>query len=512
MSDEPEKENDEVAGDTAVAEAGETEAPVRLKQTVDVHDVGPCKKHIKVTIDREDIDGRLNEKFTELVAGHKSNVPGFRPGKAPRKIVERLYKEDVYREVRGELLMASLEQLAEEQDIAPLAPPNLDPARIVVPPTGPMVYEFEVEVRPQFTLPEYKGLKLKKPVQTFTDVDVERERRRLLESFGQLVPKDEPATVDIGDIIFTDIKTEHNGQQLNALSDIKIRIDPQLALRDGVAKRFGKEIAGAKVGETRPVKIKLSDSVANPDLRGQTVEAQFTVKDIKMIRTPELTHDLLHHFGVHTPEQLDELIRVVLERRLEYSQRQSARQQIISKVGDEAIKELPQDLLRRQAQRALQRKVMEMRSAGMNDQEIEGRIRLLQQDVIRSTALALKEHFVLQKIAEDEKIDVNDDDLDAEIDRIAARNNESARKVRARLEKEDLIESLAAELLESKALDLILESAEFEEEPLVESEEDAAVATVEHQAVPGKMQEPEVEELNAEEKAETKDEGEKKEE
>jgi trigger factor len=331
-----------------------------------------------------------------------------------------------------------------------------------------------------------------------------------LESFGQLVPKDEPATVDVGDIIFTDIKTEHNGQQLNSLSDIKIRVDPQLALRDGVAKRFGKEIAGAKVGDTRPVKIKLSDSVANPDLRGQTVEAQFTVKDIKTIRAPDLTHDLLHHFGVHTPEQLDELIRVVLERRLEYSQRQSARQQIISKVGDEAIKELPQDLLRRQAQRALQRKVMEMRSGGMNDQEIEGRIRLLQQDVIRSTALSLKEHFVLQKIAEDEKIDVNDDDLDAEIDRIAARNNESARKVRARLEKEDLIESLAAELLESKALDLILESAEFEEEPLVESEEDAAVSTVEHQAVQGKMQEPEVEELNAEEKAETKDEGEKK--
>ena len=78
-----------------------------------------------------------------------------------------------------------------------------------------------------------------------------------------MVPKDEPATVEVGDIIFTDIVTEHNGRQLNSLEDVKIRVDPQLALRDGVAKRFGKEIGGAKVGETRAIHIKLSDNVAS---------------------------------------------------------------------------------------------------------------------------------------------------------------------------------------------------------------------------------------------------------
>lgn len=486
MADE---ETPDTQAETAVAEAEGGEGPVRLNQDVDVREIGPCKKHIKVTINRDDIDARLDEKFSEIVTENKSYIPGFRPGKAPRKMVERMYKDDVYREVRGELLMASLEQLAEEQDIAPLAPPNLDPAKIFIPDSGPMIYEFDVEVRPQFTLPPYKGLKLKRPVQTFTDEDVERERTRLLEPYGQLVPKEEPAAVELGDTVFVDIVTTHNGQQLNNISDIKLRVDPQLALRDGVAKRFGKEMAGAKAGESRTVKIELSDAVANPQLRGETVEANFTVKDVKTVRLPEVTEELLDEFGVHTVEQLDELIRVVLDRRLEYAQRQSARNQIIAKVGDEAIRELPQELLMRQARRAMQRKVMEMRSGGMSEDEIKGRQRILETDVIRSTTLALKEHFVLQKIAEDEKLDIDDDDIDAEIERIASRNDESPRKVRARLEKDDLIESLAAELLESKALDLILESAEFEDEDLVPSDDAAPVATLEEQVVPGELQE-----------------------
>src|SRR5436309_7299122 len=148
----------------AVPEEGAEEAPAKLHQTVEIKDVGPCKKHIKVTVDRGDIDQRFDEKFSELVTQERSFVQGFRPGKAPRKLVERFYKQDVQQQVKAEVLMASLEQLAEEQDIAPLAPPDLDPGKIEIPEAGPMVYEFEVEVRPEFKLPDYKGLKLKRPV------------------------------------------------------------------------------------------------------------------------------------------------------------------------------------------------------------------------------------------------------------------------------------------------------------------------------------------------------------
>ena len=115
---------------------------------------------------------------------------------------------------------------------------------------------------------------------------------------------------------------------------------------------------------------------------------------------------------------------------------------------------------------------------------LAGRRRLLEQDAVRSTAAALKEHFVLQKIAEQEKLEIEDADIDAEIDAIADRTNESPRKVRARLEREDLIEALATELLERRALDLVLQSATYEDYPFnpMKEMDDEGVATVDASA------------------------------
>ena len=86
-----------------------------------------------------------------------ATVSGFRPGKAPRKIIERRFQREVGDQVKTEVLLASLQQLAEDHDIAPLSQPDLDPATIEMPHQGPLVYEFEVEVRPQFDLPELQG-------------------------------------------------------------------------------------------------------------------------------------------------------------------------------------------------------------------------------------------------------------------------------------------------------------------------------------------------------------------
>src|SRR5438105_5051723 len=154
MTDEPKQEDTSATPETpaeATTATAETEdgekKPEKLGQDVEIKDVGPCKKHIKVSVHRDAIDKRLGEKFSELVVD--SSVAGFRPGKAPRKLVERRFQKDVGNQVKSEVLLASLEQLAEDHDIAPLSSPNIDPLKIELPPDGPLIYEFEVEVRPQ---------------------------------------------------------------------------------------------------------------------------------------------------------------------------------------------------------------------------------------------------------------------------------------------------------------------------------------------------------------------------
>ncbi len=486
-----ESENASAVTEPAVEEAistdleeGEEEAE-KLHQQVEMRDIGPCKKHIKVTIDQDDIQGRLNTKYSKLMVD--ANVPGFRPGKAPRRIIERRFAKDVENEVKGEVLLASLEQLAEENDIAPLSTPNLDPTKIDIPRDGPLVYEFDVEVRPDFALPDYRGLKLKRPVRDFTDADVEEEERRILAPYSQLVPKDGAA--ELGDFLIADISARLGDRAITDLKEVKVRIEPRVAFKDGVAERFGEQTKGAKAGDTREVDITLSDATADQSLRGRTLHTTFAIKDVKSVRLPELTHEFLHEFGVHTPEQLRERIRVLLQRRLEYMQRQSARDQVLAQIAGASDWQLPEDLLMRQARKALNRRVMEMRSSGMSEEEIRGRVRMLQQDVLQSTAKALKEHFVLQKIAEVEKIDVDEDEIDEEIERIAEQNNESPRRLRARLEKEDMLDVLAIDIVERKVLDLILDSAEYEDVPVGQKEE-ATVGTVEAQAVPGEMKDP----------------------
>jgi trigger factor len=492
MTDEKRPGEDETA--TGVVEttattgaADETEEKSKkLTQTVDIKDIGPCKKHIKVTVDRGDLDGRMSDKFKELVPD--ANMAGFRPGKAPRRLVEKHYHKEVSDQVKAEVLLASLEQLADDFDVAPLSAPNIDPFKIELPKEGPLVYEFDVEVRPQFDLPEYKGLKLKRPVKKFTEADVAQEERRLLTPYGQIVPK-EKGVVEVGDVVTADIVTSARGKVLSDLKELQVRVDPQLAFKDGIAQRFGDQMNGAKTGETRSVDITLASGVADESLRGKTVQATFQIKDVKTVRLPELTHEFLHQFGVHSVDQFHELLRVFLDRRLEYQQRQSARDQVLGRITAATTWELPQDLLARQARKALARKVMDMRSEGISEEEIRARQRILSQDILASTAASLKEHFVLQKIAEVEKIEVDEADINDEIERIAEQYDESPRKVRARLEKDDLMETLAAEIVERKALDLILNSAEYEDVPL-DKPEAPAVAEIEEQAVPGQMFDP----------------------
>lgn len=452
--------------------------PNRLMQDVVVEDAGPCRKHIKVSVDRKAIDDRFNEKMTELVRDKSTQIDGFRPGRVPRKVLEGRFRTSVMDQIRTEVLMASLEQLATEHKIAPLSPPDLNPDELIIPKEGPFVYEFNVEVRPEFDLPEYRGMKLNRPTQKFTDADIEKEKNRLLESYGKAEPKpgDNP-TVEVGDTIMVSAKVSQGDKEMNSFENARLKVEKQLIMNDAVCDNFGDVLTGAKVGETRTVQIKLSNGLSDEAMRGQIVQGRFTINAIQTVTIPALDEAMLAVFNVTTPEQLTERIANVMESRLQYAQRQSARQQILQTITSASTWELPEDMLRKHSTRSLRSRILEMRSSGMSDEQILARRKLLEQDVLKSTADSLKEHFVLQKIAELEKIEIAEEDIDREIEYMAMRSGENPRKVRARMEKEDMLEPLAMELIERRALDIILGSAEYTDIPMNPSEvEDRATS------------------------------------
>ena len=134
----------------------------KLTLKIDVEEKSSCERHVKVEVSREDIEKRFELEYAELQ--ENAAIPGFRAGKAPRKLIEKRFKADVKERVKSALLIDSLTQANEDADMTPISEPDFDVRAIVLPEEGPFVYEYDVEVRPTFDVPNWKGLKLEKPV------------------------------------------------------------------------------------------------------------------------------------------------------------------------------------------------------------------------------------------------------------------------------------------------------------------------------------------------------------
>jgi len=172
-----------------------------------------------------------------------------------------------------------------------------------------------------------------------------------------------------------------------------------------------------------------------------------------------------------------------------YYQQKRIRQQITAHLIKDAKWDLPEDLLKRQYRREFDRAVLELRSAGFNDDAIRTYQNQIRQNSLNTTATSLKEHFIFERMAEDEKIDAVEADYDAEIRAIAAQSQESQRRVRARLEKRGQMDALRNQIIERKVIDLITSHAEFSEVPF-EPQKDDTVA-IDH-AISGQQEEADI--------------------
>jgi trigger factor len=285
--------------------------------------------------------------------------------------------------------------------------------------------------------------------------------------------------------------TVKNGDEVvSSVEEKLVGVRSTLSFRDGNVEKFDKLMEGVRAGETREGEITLSDDAPNASLRGKKLKAIFEVLEVKRLEMPELTPALLEELGGFTDAaDLRDAIRDQLARQMEYEQRQRARTQITAALTVAANWELPPALLQRQSRREVQRAVMELQRSGFPDDAIKAHENALRQNCMASTAKALKEHFILERIAEDENIDAVEQDYEDEIYLIATQSEESPRKVRARLEKSGSMDVLRNQIIERKVIDLILANATFKEVPYEfrradESAVDFAAGGGEHSDIP----------------------------
>jgi trigger factor len=444
----------------AAASAAEGDS-YKMTLGIEVASVGPCRKHVRVRVARKDIDHFANEVVKEMMVS--TDVPGFRKGHVPRSLVEKRFRKEVNEHVRRRLLLSSLQQLEETTKVDAINEPDLDFDQIEIPADGDLTYEFEVEVRPEFELPNYTGLKIRRPVRDITDDDVARALREYLEEFATVVPLDGAA--EPGDILTANLRFTCGEQELGRVSDRQIRLLPLLRFADAEVKQFDELMKGVQPGETRVAETVISVEAPKAELRGETVRISFEVTDVKRLKPPELNAEFLAQVQCGSVDELRDKIKSMLERRLAYAQRQAAREQILEQITASANWDLPESLVKRQVENALMREQLEMEQSGFTVAQIRARQNQMRQQQISQTRLALKQHFILDKLAQQEKIEVAPTDREVEIAYMAMQRGESPRRVRSRLEKQGLLDNLDAQILERKAIELILARAVYEDVP-----------------------------------------------
>ncbi len=315
-------------------------------------------------------------------------------------------------------------------------------------------------------MPEYKGLKLERPTKELNDADVEKRIEDYQNRQGSLEKVDEPAKA--GDYVWVDLKFSHEDTVLAEYAEEVVRIVETLSFEDAELTGFEKLMVGASAGDDRSAKVTVSEDSPKESLRGVEVTTDIHVREVKRLSPLELTDEVLQGMGIDGQDKLREVIRGELENQIGYQQRQRLREQITGLLTESADWELPPDMLRRQAGRELDRAVMELQSSGFGEADINVHLNRLRQNTLASTEKALKEHFILERIAEEHKLEAADEDYDREIMMIAMSNNENPRRVRARMEKQGQLDTLRNQIIERKVIDLIQGEAEFTDVPLDE--------------------------------------------
>jgi trigger factor len=444
----------------------EEKTPEVVKMNLDVKVDKPsaCQRHVTVAVSRDDINRYYKQAFDELVP--KAELPGFRAGRAPRKLVESRFKEQVTDQVKGKLVMESMTQISEDQAFSAISEPDFDYNSIVLPDDGPLRYEFKIEVRPEFDLPAWQGMKLERPVHTYSDAEVDDYLKKLLARYA--TTKDSTEPVEAGDLLNLELTFSHDGKQIAQTSETGVAVRPTLTFKDAKLEGFDKLVIGKNINDVVEAKLPISAEADNDELRGKEVDVSIKILGVQKYEYPELTDGFLDRIGGFVDEaELRTEVRKQLEKQLSYQQRQRVRQQITSLLTVAANWELPPDMLRRQARRELERAVMELQSHGFNQDAIRSHMNELQQNILAYTSRALKEHFILERIAEDQKIEAEEADFNTEIELIAEQNDESPRRVRARLDKQGSMDTLRNQIIERKVIDLIESQASFQEVPYV---------------------------------------------
>ena len=456
----PENETDNALATSQDSSVAVADGEGEFVYPVTIEDAGPATKKVSVEIPEQRIKDELSKQYKEL--RKEAAIPGFRVGHAPAKLIEKKFGNDIKEQVRRTLISESYQQAVEKNNLKVLGEPQFDvSANIGLPEAGPLAFNFEVEVQPEITLPSLTGIPVKKPKIEIKDENVDQAMNNLREQQGTLIPVEDRG-VEAKDYITADVHLKMNGNVVAHQHDAQLVARP--ARIGGIdVPDFETHMLGAKPGETRSFNGTAPANHPTEGIRGQNIQMEVAVKDIKKLELAEITPEFLEDLGFVSEQEIRDALREQMVERITYDIAQAQREQVSKHLLDNTNLELPSKLSNKQVDRVVQRRAVDLLMRGIPQQQVEAQLDQLRYGAIEEAAKELKLFFILQKIAGDQQTDVDEAELNGRIALLAAQRGERPEKVKQEMAKDGSLASLYIQMREQKALDEILKTAMVEE-------------------------------------------------
>jgi trigger factor len=426
---------------------------------ITIEDVSPVEKNVEFELPWADVAPKLEKAYDALRKGVR--LPGFRPGKVPRALLERMYRRQVEDEVARDLVEHSLGQAIRENQIQPVAPPTVD--ELTIKTGAPFKFKARVEVRSQVTPKDYAGVPLNRRPTKVTDEEVDQALENYRRRLTQYKPVDGRTETADNDLVLVELSGkvgEHKLKKRQVAVDLENDAEGPLP---GLPSRLRKKpIGGEPIEVSYTLPQEGSATGGATELAGREVHLHVTIKEAREKQVPALDDELAKDTG--EAETLEGLKTKVRERLVE-----TDKQRIKREMSQALIKELVKRnefpiapaLVDRYAQLIVNRAKSQLQMMGVDVEAFDDeRMRVEMRSEAEEEA---RGSILIQAIAEREGITSTDADLQKRIAELAAARNENAKQLRADLEKNHGIPQVEAQIREQKTLDMLISQAKITE-------------------------------------------------
>ncbi len=424
---------------------------------VTIEEVNSIKRKLTVELPEEralDIRKKHLDAYTK-----KARLKGFRPGKAPRSLVAKIYADELKREVLEELVSEAVPTILEEHKLAPVGMPALEDVDYAE--GRPFKFSVSVELKPQFESPQWRGLELERPRSEVTGEMVDKKLAELRFSLGSIKKVEEDRPVAMGDLANLTYQTFDGDKEVTGMGKGPYNIELG---QDQMVPGFVEGLIGLKAGETRDIMVNMPAEAENKTLAGKELRLATTLHEIRRRELPDLDDELAKDLGIEGIETL-EALKDRLRRDLAKEKADQAdnllNRQLTKILADLVNIEVPTVMVEREVDNKVETMRANFGKNGLNFKQMGIDIGLLRRrfrpDAVKSVTAAL----VLDQIGRESQVEISDEDIERELADMSADYGQPVEVLRGYYQSQGLMDNLREGLKVAKTLDMIKAEAKM---------------------------------------------------